>query len=82
MDVYKCRERVRERKRVGRLSKQMRESEREREAAHECNRAVDERRGRQGGLGVTVTPSQAACEMPGLLQRDCLFLSFISFLSH
>lgn len=75
-------ERKREREKEGGEVKQAneRESEREREAAHECNRAAEERRERQGGLGVTVIPSQAACEMPGLLQRDCRFFSFF-FLS-
>jgi len=47
MDVYKCREKEREggRKRVGRLSKQMRERERERQRT---NATEQRRRGERG----------------------------------
>ncbi len=68
-----------ERENEGGEVEQANESKREREAAHECSRAAEARRERQGGLGVTLAPSQAACEMPGLLHRDCSFFPFSFF---
>lgn len=87
MDVYKCWEKERERKRVGRLSKQMREREwkRERGSARMQQSSGGEereaRRTRRYGRSFTscMRDARTAAERLPFLS---FFLSFISFLSH